>query len=146
MIEPLRMSFQVDCPVEHAFATWTEKTSQWWPTSHSVSGDKGLRVIIEPRAGGRIFERTPTGAEIDWGEVLVWDPPQRLSYLWHLRTDRSDATEVEIIFAHVDNQTTRVDIEHRGWERLGARAETWRERNVAGWSGLLPRYVAACAS
>jgi hypothetical protein len=28
------------------------------------------------------------------GEVLAWEPPHRLVYLWHLMFDRSEATEV----------------------------------------------------
>ena len=56
--------------------------------------------------------------------------------------DRADATEVEIAFrAHETG--TRVEIEHRGWERLGADAAVWRTRNQAGWSTLLPHYVSA---
>jgi uncharacterized protein YndB with AHSA1/START domain len=63
------------------------------PLGHA--GD-GLRVVLEPRVGGRIFERTPAGDEHDWGEVLAYEPPRRLAYLWHLRFDRADATEVEV--------------------------------------------------
>jgi hypothetical protein len=33
-----------------------------------------------------------------------------------------------------------VEIEHRGWEILGAGADAWRERNYAAWGTLLPRY------
>jgi uncharacterized protein YndB with AHSA1/START domain len=142
MSEPLERSFAVACSPEHAFATWAERTSAWWPPGHSVSGEPGLTVTFEPRPGGRIFERTPAGEEHDWGEVLVWEPPHRLAYLWHLRQDRGDATEVEISFAAADGGTT-VTIVHRGWERLGARADALRERNVRGWGGLIPHYVAA---
>ena len=56
------------------------------------------RVVLEPWLGGRIFERTPDGAEIDWGEITAWEPPGRLAYLWHIRRDRADATDVEITF------------------------------------------------
>ena len=136
-MDPLRIEFTVACPPERAFALWAEQTSRWWPHGHSVSGEPGLSVIFEP--GGRIFERTPEGVEHDWGEVLAWEPPHRLVYLWHLRFDRSDATEVEVTFApHTDG--TAVTIEHRGWERLGAQAEERRERNRRGWGGVTPRY------
>ena len=144
MIEPLRLSFEVGCSAEHAFATWTAKTSLWWPVSHSVSGEKGLEVRIEPHVGGRIFERTPGGREVDWGEVTAWEPPRRLAYLWHLRTERSRATDVEITFTPLADGMTRVDIVHTGWERLGADGHAWRDRNQLGWSGLLPEFMRAC--
>lgn len=45
----------------------------------------GLVVTFESHPGGRIDERTPDGAEHDWGEVLAWEPPRRLAYLWRQR-------------------------------------------------------------
>jgi hypothetical protein len=142
-VEPLRLSFTVDCPADHAFAVWTGRISTWWPADHTVTGDAGLRVVLEPRVGGRIFERTAAGAEHDWGEVTVWEPPRRLGYRWHLRRDRADATEVEITFTAHGAGATLVEIEHRGWERLGAGGPDWREANKGGWRTLLPHYVAA---
>ncbi len=143
-MEPLEVSFTVECSPEHAFDTWARRIGTWWPKGHSVSGDPGLTVVLEPRVGGRIFERTPDGEEHEWGEVLAWDPPHRLTYLWHIRLDRADATEVTIAFAG-DAAGTLVTIVHRGWERLGAKGEEWRDRNRRGWGGLLPHYRAACS-
>jgi hypothetical protein len=102
-------------------------------------------VVIQPRVGGRIFERTPQGEEYDWGEVTGWEPPNRISYLWHLRQDRADATEVEITFAATEGNGTTVSIAHHGWERLGARGQERRESNQRGWAGLLPHFQAAAA-
>jgi hypothetical protein len=48
------------------------------------------------------------------------------------------------IFERAAGGGTQVTIEHRGWERLGARAAERRERNGRGWAGLLPHYRAAC--
>lgn len=93
--------------------------------------------------GGRIFERTPAGAEHDWGEITEWDPPRKLSYLWHIGRDRSDATSVDIYFSAANELETLVEIEHRGWDHLGASAATWRDRNRIGWETLLPHFTAA---
>jgi uncharacterized protein YndB with AHSA1/START domain len=144
-MEPLRIAFSVACSPDHAFAVWATQTSLWWPHHHSVSGEPGLTVTIEPHPGGRIYERTPDGVEHDWGEVLVWEPPGRLVYLWHLRFDRADATEVEISFAPAAGGTA-ITIVHRGWERLGAKGPERRARNERGWAGLIPHYTAACAA
>jgi uncharacterized protein YndB with AHSA1/START domain len=145
VIEPIRIAFDVAVPPGHAFAVWTERIGQWWPADHTVTAEPDLTVVLERRAGGRIFERTRDGVEHDWGEVTVWEPPTRLAYLWHLRRDRADATEVEIRFVDRGDATTRVEIEHRGWERLGAEGQSWRDRNLGGWSTLLPHYEAAIA-
>jgi hypothetical protein len=141
--EPLRLSFDVDCAPEHAFELWTERISSWWPSDHTASGDRSTTVVLEPRLGGRVFERTSSGEEIEWGEVTLWEPPRRLGYLWHLRADRGDATDVEVTFVPQRGGATRVEIEHRGWERLGDRADAWRARNERGWSTLIPHYEEA---
>jgi len=141
--EALRFSVEVACPAEHAFAVWTSGIGAWWPADHTVTGAPDLRVILEPRVGGRIYERTAAGVEHDWGEVTVWLPSSRLEYLWFLRADRSDATDVAIRFVPVGDVATRVEIEHSGWQRLGSRSGAWRDRNQQGWSTLLPHYLAA---
>jgi uncharacterized protein YndB with AHSA1/START domain len=141
-IEPLRLAFVVQCDVSHAFTTWTERIGSWWPSDHTATGEEGLRVVLEGRIGGRIYERTRSGAEHDWGEVTEWEPPHRFVYLWHLRRDRADATEVEIRFLP-DDGSTRVEIEHRGWEQLGDDGREWRDRNMGGWSTLLPHFIEA---
>lgn len=145
MIEPLRLNFDVPCGAADAFDLWTQRSATWWPPEHTVSADPDVRVIFEGRPGGRIFERTPSGREIDWGEITVWEPPARLCYRWHIRVDRSDATDVEIRFRQLAAGGTRVEIEHRGWERLGARGRPWRQVNLGGWDGVLPAYRDQCA-
>jgi Activator of Hsp90 ATPase homolog 1-like protein len=68
----------------------------------------------------------------------VWEPPHRLVYLWHLRFDRADATEVGFAPA---GSGTAVSIVHRGWERLGAKgpgAARAQPRGLGGSDPALP--------
>jgi len=140
LIEPIRISFAVECSAEHAFDTWTRKATSWWPPEHTVSHEPGTQIVFEPRPGGRIFERTADGNEIEWGQVVEWDRPRRLRYLWHIATDPANATDVEIAFHDLPGESTRIEIEHGAWDRLGLLGETWREANTAGWNGVLPAY------
>ena len=149
MIEPIRLTLEVECGAEHAFRTWAERTSSWWPADHTTTGEPGLDIRFEPQAGGRIFERTADGREFDWGHVVAWEPPHRLVYSWHLRADASDATEVEIRFVPVApvgdgaaGARTRLEIEHRVWERLGDSGPPRRDANFGGWRTLLPHFEA----
>ena len=142
-VEPLTLSFTVECSPEHAFSVWTEKTGAWWPANHTISGEDGTAVVFEPRPGGRIFERSPSGVEHDWGEVIAWDPPNRLVYSWHMTTGAESPTEVEVGFI-AEGEATRVEIAHRGWEQFGAEAERRRARNRRGWEDLIPSYERAC--
>ncbi|MGO9904011.1 MAG: SRPBCC domain-containing protein [Solirubrobacteraceae bacterium] len=143
MSEPLRITFDVGCPPARTFELWTAHTSTWWPATHTVSAQPGVEIIIEPGVGGRIYERSPQGDEHDWGQVTRWEPPNSIAYLWHLRQDRADATEVEITFAPDERDGTAVSIVHSGWERLGARGPERRQQNERGWSSLLAHFQAA---
>ena len=67
MIEPITLAFEVQCPPDRAFDVWTADIDRWWPADHTVTGSDDLLVVLEPRAGGRIFERTRGGAEHEWG-------------------------------------------------------------------------------
>ena len=141
MIEPIRLTYDVHCPRDYAFEIWTTGIHWWWPADHTASGEGDTNVVLEGRVGGRIFERTKSGVEHEWGEVTIWEPPSRLGYLWHLRRDRADATEVEIRFVARGPVTTRLEIEHRGWERLGTGGEEQRDRNHGGWASLLRQFA-----
>ncbi|HEY1420267.1 MAG TPA: SRPBCC domain-containing protein [Candidatus Dormibacteraeota bacterium] len=146
MIEPIRRSFVVACSCDHAFDTWTEQASTWWPREHTVSHEPGAKIVFEPRAGGRVYERTRQGHEIEWGQIVEWDPPRRLRYRWHIATEADNATDVQIVFRELPDASTRVEIEHGGWERLGERGQAWRDANHAGWDGVLPSYAEHCTA
>lgn len=133
MIEPLDLEFDVNASPDHAFAVWTEKLSAWWPSSHTISGTRDL--VMEPFAGGRIFERDDDGTEHDWGEIVTWDPPHRLRCLWHLFFDRSEATDLELIFDETPTGT-RLTIRQTGWERLGPAGTERRTRTHQAWSAI----------
>jgi hypothetical protein len=43
----------------------------------------------------------------------------------------------------VGDGSTRLDVVHSGWERLGAEGPAWRGANTNGWDALTPSFVAA---
>jgi len=139
---PLEMTFDVACSPGHAFSVWTSGIGTWWPPDHTVSGRPDL-VVLEPGVGGRLYERDPDGSEHDWGRVTAWEPPDRLAYDWHIGRGPEEATEVEIRFRDLGERGTRIEIEHRGWERMGADAGERRDSNRRGWDTLLPHYRGA---
>jgi hypothetical protein len=134
-VDPLEVAVEVACPPLDAFATWTERIDLWWPKGHTVSGEPSATVVLEPGVGGRIDERTGDGRELGWGEVTRWEPADRLAYLWHIRRDRSDATDVEITFVDRGDGSTRVEIRHTGWAR---RAPSGAKPTAAAGPGCCP--------
>lgn len=140
--EPITIEFDVAAPPERAFQTWTAHTALWWPRTHTVSGAEGVDVVFERWVGGRIYERAPDGAEHDWGEVVVWDPPHRVGCLWHLFFDRSEATDLEISFRPVESGTT-VTIRQSGFERLGDSGTARRANTHNAWAAITPLFSEA---
>jgi uncharacterized protein YndB with AHSA1/START domain len=111
--------------------------------THSVSAQHDARLVLEPRVGGRIFERLQDGREFEWGSVVAFEPPRRLVCEW-LVADLT--TELEVRFSEEDDGGTLVELEHRGWEQFGDDAPARRDANAGGWAGVLPHYVAACGA
>ena len=98
MIEPLVVEFAVAAPASHAFDMWANRTSLWWPPGHTMSGTDDFEIVFEGRPGGRVYERSADGTEHEWGQVLDWEPPLRIRYMWHLFFDCAEATTVEVRF------------------------------------------------
>lgn len=49
----------------HAFAVFTEGLGTWWPLeSHHIGAQPARTAVIEPRQGGRWFERGVDGSEM----------------------------------------------------------------------------------
>lgn len=143
MFAPVRKSVRISRPVEEAFRLFIERIATWWPLStHSLAGERAATVVLEPREGGRLYERADDGTIAYWGEVVVFEPPRRLVIAWQPNPDAPATTEIEVTFSEEQGET-RVDLEHRGWERLGDRAELARTEYDTGWDGVLGRYAAA---
>jgi len=147
--EPLRASVTVRRSPADAFRLFTRDMGTWWPTDvHSLATDEyDGRVSVdsltfEERMGGRIVERMSDGTEGTWGTVLVWEPPSRFVVAWKPNTNEHPPTELEIRFT-ARGAGTLVELEHRGWERLGAAAEAARAGYGAGWADLLSRFATA---
>jgi len=139
----VRKSVVVNAPVAHVFAVFTEGHDTWWPRDHHIGGCKEFTAILEPRVGGRWFERGDDGSECDWGRVLAWDPPHRLVVSWDIgadwKPDPSLGTEVEITFIAEGVQRTRVELTHRKLERYGDKAESMRAmfESDGAWAATL---------
>ena len=134
----------VRCGVEKAFRTWTEQIDVWWPKEHSRSGDPDIKVFIERHMGGRIYERTPGGAEYEWGRVIAWEPTSHFAYHWFLGSSPAQPTQVDVRFSPYEQEGTTVDIIHRATQLTG---DLWQRNNArycAAWDGVLPSYVETC--
>ena len=81
---PVRRSLIVKADPQRSFAAFTANMASWWPPTHTIGGSQKPEVVLEGRVGGRWYERSPEGAECEWGKVLVWDPPGRLVLAWQI--------------------------------------------------------------
>ena len=126
----VRKSLLVNAPQAHVFRTFTERINTWWPRPHHIGGKEPYTAIIEPRAGGRWFERADDGSECDWGRVLAWEPPRRVLLTWDINAEwkyqAGFGSEVEVTFAPEGAEATRVVLEHRKLEVFGEKAEQIR--------------------
>ena len=145
VVGPIRRSTRIGCSQAHAFETFTERLTEWWPLeTHSIGGRETLAATLEPWVGGRLFERMRDGREAFWARVLVWEPPRRLVLAWQVNPNTPAPTEIEVRFSP-DGDGTRVDLEHRGWERLGTDGFEARRSYDSDWPMVLGRFSEAAA-
>lgn len=143
----VRKTISVAAAPERAFDVFTKQMGAWWPlTTHKIGKVDAKDAIIEPKVGGRWFERGVDGSECVWGHVEAWDPPNRVVLTWEIDADwNHDAklrTEVEVRFTR-DNGGTRVEVEHRMLEAFGPRAQEMKGifDSEGGWTGLLASFA-----
>jgi uncharacterized protein YndB with AHSA1/START domain len=148
MIDAIRRQVTVGTDPERAFHLFTAAIDSWWPgETHSMAAGDGQAVqsiVFEQRAGGRVYEVAADGTEGTWATVLEWDPPAGFVLAWKPSSRDEPPTEVEVRFT-ADGAGTRVDLEHRGWERLGAAAAERAGGYPDGWARVLGRFAEAAA-
>jgi Activator of Hsp90 ATPase homolog 1-like protein len=148
-IDPVRHTVVVKASLERAFRVFTEEFDSWWPRSHHIGKSPMKRAIIEGRAGGRCYTEQVDGTDCDWGTVLVWEPPRRfvmawqVTHEWGYEPDIAKSSEVEVRFTPESDGRTRVDLEHRNFERHGAGGEILRASvdSTGGWGELLKLFA-----
>ncbi len=151
---PVRRTVIVQAPASRAFEVFTAGIATWWPPSQHV-GETPADAVIEPGVGGRCYARAHRdGTQTDWGRVLEWEPPSRVRLAWLLtpewfyQADPTRASEVELRFEPENAQTTRVTLEHRGFERYAEGGESLRNQvdSAGGWGLLLHRFAETIAT
>jgi uncharacterized protein YndB with AHSA1/START domain len=139
----------VKAPVDRAFKVFTEEMASWWHPDHHLMQKDLKAMVVEPRAGGRIYDLATDGSECCWARVLAYEPPQRfvfswdISPRWEIEPDHAKTSEVVVTFTAEDDETTRVELEHRHLDRHGEGWESERDAvgSPGGWSGGLGRFA-----
>lgn len=144
-LEPLRKSVTVLRSPAEAFEIFTSGIGRWWPLAqYSVFGSQARTCGIDPVVGGEIYEVRDDGQRCTWGRVLAWEPPHRFVVTWHPGREEDTAQEVEVRFV-AEGAATRVELEHRGWAKLGDQAAERRGGYAEGWDAVLGHhYRSAC--
>jgi len=148
----VRKVVSVQAPPAVAWKVFTEKMGTWWPLAvYKIGKAKAVDAIIEPRVGGRWYERGDDGSTREWGSVLSWEPPSRLILSWDIgadwQYDPNLKTEIEVRFIAEGNGSTRVELEHRKLDRYGARRDEMRRifETEGDWGRLLAMFAARAA-
>ncbi len=152
-VPPLTGTITVGVPVERAFGVFTGSIDTWWPRMYHIGQSDMAEAVMEPKEGGRWYERGVDGTECDWGRVLAWDPPHRLVVTWQINgrwqfdPDPGHASEIEIRFTADGPGQTTVDLEHRLLERLGD-GQAIRDAigSGGGWGAILELFAKAATA
>lgn len=149
----VREAVTVQAPVETAFRVFTEQCDAWWPRSYRLGLAERVGIVLEPRVGGRWYQRTTDGNECDWGSVLAWEPPARVTLSWQIgigfvpEPDPARASRVDVTFIVVGAERATVSVSHSELERHGDGWQAMAEgvAGERGWGGILRAYAQVVA-
>lgn len=149
----VRKVVSVHAPLMVAWQVFTEQMGTWWPLAvYKIGKAKAVDAVIEPRVGGRWYERGDDETTCDWGRVLSWEPPSRLVLSWDISADWQPdpdlKTEIEVRFIAEGKDATRVELEHRKLDRYGARRDEMRRifETEGDWGRLLQMFADRAAA
>jgi uncharacterized protein YndB with AHSA1/START domain len=155
-VPDVRKSITVPVSADQAFGIFTERPAEWLPTGHTfIAGPRS--VTMEPRVGGRFYERGADGVEVTRGTILEWAPPHRLVVTWRIGPnwepvfDDEQASRIEVDFVATGANTTEVVVTNTQLYRHGEIARHIRsalDRPGSGetlrkYAAVVTRYAAA---
>jgi uncharacterized protein YndB with AHSA1/START domain len=146
LLDPLIKTVFVPLAPAEAFRLFTEGYGRWWPiASHSVGEEQAAACALECFPAGRIYETLTDGRQVEWGQVLEWQPPTRLVFSWRPGRAPDTAQQVEVVFTSHPHGST-LTLTHSGWELLGEQAAAVRPGYDTGWDYVLSCYTTLAAS
>jgi hypothetical protein len=139
-LDPLVHVLSLRCDPAAAFDAYA-RIGEWWHPDYTSDAITLATVIIEPRVGGRVFERHRDGHAVEWGRVTLWARPRVLAYTTHLAQLPETPSEILVMFEATANGCT-VRLEHGGWTA----ANVEQRAKFREWPLLLRRFAALADS
>lgn len=123
MTSRVLVALRVPADPARAFDAFTREIASWWQPDglFRITPHGDGELAFEPGVGGRLVTHLPNGEMFEIGRVSVWEPGQRLVFVWRQASFLPEqSTEVEVLFEPVGEET-RVSIEHRAWDTIPQR-------------------------
>jgi len=67
--------------------------------------DITAETVIFDGTGGRLYERTTKGEELEWAHVTAYEPPHRFVLAWNPSREERPRTEIEVTFTEEGGKT-----------------------------------------
>lgn len=150
--EDPRVSVTVPVPPAEAFRIYVEYPAEWLPPAHTFIKEPAS-IIIEPKVGGRFYERGADGTEAVRGTIVEWEPPGHLAVTWRVGDnwqpiDNDEQASVVVVdFTPAGPDATEVWLTYAHLERLSAemaKMVRWAV-NAPGPENTLSRYAEVVA-
>lgn len=148
----LEKKILVAAVADQTFELFTSSFNEWWPKEYTWSQQVLQFIGIEPKVGGSCYELGPNQFRLDWGKVIRFDPPNYLSFSWHIDSKRvpvpnpDQASTVEISLREADTQKTELVLVHRDFAHHGEEYSQYLEAmdSEYGWTYILAAFQKFC--
>lgn len=145
----VQVTVKLPLPPGAAFTAFTERFFDWWPRDYSYGGEVVENLVIGRGLGEMCSEIGPSGFQIDFGRVLEWSPPHRLTISWQISPDSrpepdpTKASRVQVEFATVGTET-EVRLTHDQFAKHGQGADEYAAEmgSQLGWPHIMDRFAA----
>jgi len=82
-ISSVAIELEISASPKKVWNIMVNRVSEWWPKDF-MGLSESATMTLELKAGGRLYEADPNGAELLWGNVLQFIPGDSIDIVGHV--------------------------------------------------------------
>ncbi len=141
-ITDIVVEIDIDCPKDQVWTMMLGQVSDWWPRDFLCFKESPF-MSFEAHVGGRLYEETPNGTQILWGNVVMIVPGDIIDIVGYMTKQYGGpaVTMWRMGLKEGENGVTKFKLSN---SMIGPKDDENKQNLTEGWEYLFGKFKEYC--